>query len=135
MVVSDHDFSTISVDDTDSACRIMLAHYFHHLTMMNRPIFICIAIVYARHTNVNIVNLNECWLYGNIRNTDDRRLLPSILIFMYSVLNWLSIRYKYQLPFNLLLMNIVMVIKPINFFDSLVRSGKYILAKEYPATI
>ena len=123
MVASDHDTRAISVDDTDNACRIMLANYFHLLTLMSRQIFICIAIVYARHTNVN---LNEYWLYGQIGNNDDRRLLSSILVLIYTDLNWISVRYNYQLPFNLLLQNIVMVIKPINFFYSLVRSGTYL---------
>ena len=120
-------FLTISDDDADFPCRAMMAHYFHHLTMVNKQIFMGVAIIYTKFTKET---WNNYWLYGYGR-TDPRRILSSILQFIYFVLNWFCIKYQYQLPFNLrpftpfnlLLHNIVMAIDPINVLHRFVIPG------------
>ena len=120
--------SSISVDDTDYSCAILMAHYFHHLTLVNFQIFICIAIVYIRYTNDNTHNYwKDYWVCGD---ADKRGILSSFLVSMYLFANWLCIRYdtypiaSYQLPFNLLLHNISFMIDPINFLCSFISPGK-----------
>ena len=124
-----YDVWTISVHDTDYPCGIMMAHYFHHLTMVNRQLFTVFANVYARYTNDNTNNnWNDYWLYGD---AEKRRVLSSILQCIYPIANWLCIRYNYQLPFNLLLHNIAMVIEHINSLSRWIGPGS--LPMEYPA--
>ena len=108
----------IADERTDFPCRVMMAHYFHHLARVNKQFFTLIAIVYARYTNDY---WDDYWLYGK---DDNRKLLPSLLQVVYVFLNWVCIRYQYRLPFNLFLHSIVMVIEPINLLYSFVRPGK-----------
>ena len=116
-----HDVITISANDTDYYCGIMMAHYFHHLTLVNLQFFTCIAIIYKRYTNDHTNNYwNDYWCCGD---ADKQSILATILMPTYLILNWLCIRYHYQLPFNLLLHNIAQVIDPINFFCSFIRPG------------
>ena len=117
-----HDVSPISADDTDYSCAILMAHYFHHLTLVNFQIFICIAIIYIRYTNENTTKYwKDYWVCGD---SDKRGILSSFLVSIYLIANWLCIRYHYQLPFNLLLHNISLVIDPINVLCTFISPGK-----------
>ena len=116
-----HILLPISVDDTKYPCGILMAHYFHHLYMMNYQFFICIAAVYTRYTKDSTDNFwKDYWVCGD---ADKRGVLSSILLSIYLVANWLCIRYHYQLPFNLLLHNIALLIEPINFLCSFISPG------------
>ena len=95
-----------------------MAHYFHHLTIVNRAIFICIAGALERYNNNNMKNTTE----GN-DGPDGPSKVSSILMFIYPMWNWLCVRYHYRLPFNLLMHNIVIVFEPITYFCNLVRPG------------
>ena len=118
-----HDVSTILVDDTDYSCAILMAHYFHHLTLVNFQVFICIAIVYTRCTNDNTNNhWKDYWVCGD---ADKRGILSSFLVSIYLIANWLCIRYgTHPISFNLLLHNISFLIDPINFLCSFISPGK-----------
>ena len=112
----------ISVTDSDFSCGIMMAHYFHQLTIMNRHIFICISGAHETYTKGNTNDDNN----KHAEDSQTQRIFTSILMFTYPILNWLCIRYDYRLPFNLLIQNIVLVTEPITYFCKLVRPGKVV---------
>ena len=116
--------SMISVADSDFSCEIMMAHYFHQLTIMNRHIFICISGAHETYmyTKGNTKGDNN----EHVEDSQMQRIFTSILMFTYPILNWLCIRYDYRLPFNLLIQNIVLVSEPITYFCKFVRPGKVI---------
>ena len=95
-----------------------MAHYVHHLTIVNRQIFIVIAGIFVR-CNKAETNYNS----KHDRSTQGRRFYSSILMFIYPIANWLCIRYKYHLPFYLLIQNIIMIFEPMTYFYNFVRPG------------
>ena len=99
----------------------MMAHYFHHLTMVNRHIFVALAYGHARLTkSQKDYYWRDYWFYGE---EEQRKLFASVLQFIYPIATWTCVRYHYHMPFNLLLHNTVMVIEPINFLCSFIRPG------------
>ena len=106
--------------DSDNSSINMMAHYFHHLTLVNRYIFILIGGACAWLTKAD---KNEYWKDYWL----DDVVMANWIIHCESVLYvmgiWLSIRYCYHLPINLLVINIVIVFEPMNYFYNFVRPG------------
>ena len=104
---------------------IMMAHYFHHLTIVNRQIFIVTVVIYAKCSKGD-TNYNS----KHDRSTQGQKNSSSILMLIYPIANWLCTRYKYHLPFYLLIQNIIMICEPMAYFYNFVRPGA-IKAKLY----
>ena len=106
--------------DIDYSSANMMAHYFHHLTLVNRYFFILIAGACAWLTKANN---NEFWKDYWI----DDVVMDNWIIHCESILYimglWLCIRYCYHLPINLLVINIVMAFEPMNYLYNFVRPG------------
>ena len=107
--------------DNNDSCAIMVAHYFHHLYIVNYHIFISIAIIHTKYVNdIGTNDWKDYWVYGD---ADERRIPSACLLFIHLIANWLCIRYHFQLPFNLLLINIALLIDPINALSSFICPG------------
>ena len=103
--------------DSDNSSINMMAHYFHHLTLVNRYIFILIGGACAWLTKAD---KNEYWKDYWLEDVFwDNWIIHSL----YIMGSWLCIRYCYHLPINLLVMTILMAFEPVNYLYNFVRPG------------
>ena len=119
----------MSVQSPESSCYIMMAHYFHHLALVNHYIFITIISVFAWKTNEDSKKYwRDYWFY---RDHENKRIFTYLVPNIYPIVHWLCIRYHYHLPLNLLLLSVVMVIEPINFLWCFLRPGTVMKCQAY----
>ena len=107
-----------SVFEWDFSHGIMMGHYFHHLTIVNRQLFIVIAMIFVKCRQAD-TNYNS----KHDRSTQGQRNYSSMLMLIYPIANWLCIRYEYHLPFYLLIQNIIMILEPTAYFYNFFRPG------------
>ena len=100
----------------------MLAHYFHHLAILNRGIFVCVAGALSRCTELKTITDK-----GN-----ERGALSSLLMFLYPIFNWMGIKYPHQPMFGILQANMLMhciigvIDGPMTYFYDFLRPGTYL---------
>ena len=127
--VNDYLFLLMSVQSSETSCFIMMAHYFHHLALVNHYIFITIISVYAWKTNEDSKKYwRDYWFY---RDHENKRIFTYLVPNIYPIVHWLCIRYHYHLPLNLLLLSVVMVIEPINFLWCFLQPGTVTKCQAY----
>ena len=97
----------------------MLSHYFHHLTMLNRQIFLFIAGAMSRCMKLKTIT----------DKGKERGLLASIILFLFPTWNWMAITYPHRPIFSLfqtsLLVHCIlgMIDGPITYFYQCIRPG------------
>ena len=96
-----------------------MAHYFHHLTMLNRQIFLLIAGAMSRCMKLQIITDKE----------KERGVLATLILFLYPIFNWMAIKYPHRPIFSLfqtsLLVHCIlgMIDGPITYFYQCFRPG------------
>ena len=104
-------------------CGFKLGHYFFFLTFVYKDLFIWIHWTFAIIAKLNESG-SECdkgykqyfpWL-DNLK--DNVMLIPAIL------LSWLSIKYQYYLPLEVLIFTFVILLRSGAYFYSLLWAGE-----------
>jgi len=106
------------VNDLEYSRVILLAHYFYLLAILNRHIFMFIAVMIERHTKDTFIDNR-----GHNNGLEERRVYPTILILIHNIGIWLCIRYNYQIHVLLLIQNIIFVFEPITYFYNFIKPG------------
>ena len=97
----------------------MLVHYFHHLTILNRGIFICIAGALSRCME----------LKGITDKVNERGVLSSLIMFLYPIFNWIIMKYPHHSIFSLFQANLLvhcilgLIDGPMTYFYDFLRPG------------
>ena len=89
-----------SVAALEYTWEILLAHYFYLMAILNKLIFMCVAVIFEKYSaeeKYNTQKLNN--------GPEEPRVYPPTLILIHNIGIWLCIRYHYHLPFLLLIQN------------------------------